>query len=51
MNINELHSKNFNQLVQIGGDLDVADAGEMRKDDLVDEIRKANARATRRARS
>ena len=38
MNINELHSKNFNQLVQIGGDLDVADAREMRKDDLVERI-------------
>src|SRR5687768_16936798 len=29
MNINELKSKNFNQLVQIGGDLDVADATDM----------------------
>ena len=38
MNINELQSKNFNQLVQIGGDLDVADAREMRKDDLVERI-------------
>ena len=38
MNINELQSKNFNQLVQIGGDLDLADANEMRKDDLVERI-------------
>jgi hypothetical protein len=38
MNINELQSKNFNQLVQIGGDLDLADAREMRKDDLVERI-------------
>jgi transcription termination factor Rho len=38
MNINELNSKNFNQLVQIGGDLDLADAREMRKDDLVERI-------------
>src|SRR6266513_943242 len=38
MNINELQSKNFNQLVQIGGELDVADATKMRKDDLVERI-------------
>ena len=38
MNINELKSKNFNQLVQIGGDLDVADATGMRKDELVEQI-------------
>ena len=38
MNINELKSKNFNQLVQIGGDLELADAKEMRKDDLVEQI-------------
>src|SRR5688500_5714120 len=38
MNINELKSKNFNQLVQIGGDLDVADATDMRKDELVEQI-------------
>jgi len=38
MNINELKSKNFNQLVQIGGDLDLADAKQMRKDDLVEQI-------------
>jgi transcription termination factor Rho len=38
MNINELKSKNFNQLVQIGGELDVDDATQMRKDDLVERI-------------
>ena len=38
MNINELKSKNFNQLVQIGGELDLADAKQMRKDDLVEQI-------------
>jgi len=38
MNINELKSKNFNQLVQIGGELGLADATEMRKDDLVERI-------------
>jgi transcription termination factor Rho len=38
MNINELKSKNFNQLVQIGGDLGVADARDMRKEDLVERI-------------
>jgi transcription termination factor Rho len=38
MNINELMNKNFNQLVQIGGELDVADATKMRKDDLVEQI-------------
>ncbi len=38
MNINELNSKNFNQLVQIGGDLDLQDAHDMRKDDLVERI-------------
>jgi transcription termination factor Rho len=38
MNINELKSKNFNQLVQIGGELDLADATKMRKDDLVERI-------------
>ncbi|MDQ3937575.1 MAG: transcription termination factor Rho [Chloroflexota bacterium] len=38
MNINELKSKNFNQLVQIGGDLELADAGDMRKEDLVERI-------------
>jgi transcription termination factor Rho len=38
MNINELKSKNFNQLVQIGGDLDVGDARDMRKEELVERI-------------
>src|SRR6186713_2282225 len=38
MNINELQSKNLNQLVQIGGDLEVDGAREMRKDDLVERI-------------
>ncbi|MEP7379640.1 MAG: transcription termination factor Rho [Chloroflexota bacterium] len=38
MNINELKSKNFKQLVEIGGDLDVADAKAMRPDDLVERI-------------
>jgi len=38
MNINELKSKNFNQLVQIGADLDVDDARAMRQDDLVERI-------------
>ncbi len=31
MNINELKSKNIKELVQIGGDLEVDDAREMRK--------------------
>jgi len=38
MNINELKSKNFNQLVQIGAELDVDDARAMRQDDLVERI-------------
>jgi transcription termination factor Rho len=38
MNINELKSKNFNQLVQIGGDLDVGDVRDMRKEELVERI-------------
>ena len=38
MNINELKSKNFKQLVEIGGELDVADATTMRPDDLVERI-------------
>ncbi|MEP7158551.1 MAG: Rho termination factor N-terminal domain-containing protein, partial [Chloroflexota bacterium] len=38
MNINELKSKNFNQLVQIGTDLAVDDAKQMRQDDLVEHI-------------
>src|SRR4051794_35707175 len=38
MNINELRSKNFSQLVQIGADLEVDDARQMRQDDLVERI-------------
>jgi ChaB/Rho termination factor, N-terminal domain len=38
-------------LVELAKRLGVKGADRMRKDDLVDEIRKANARATRRARS
>ena len=38
MNINELKSKNFNQLVQIGAELDVDNAKQMRQDDLVERI-------------
>jgi hypothetical protein len=38
-------------LVDVAKRLGVKGADRMRKDDLVDEIRKANARATRRARS
>ena len=38
MNINELQSKNIKELVQIGGDLEVVDARDMRKDDLVERI-------------
>jgi len=38
MNINELKSKNFSQLVQIGADLEVDDARAMRQDDLVERI-------------
>jgi transcription termination factor Rho len=38
MNINELKTKNFNQLVEIGGTLEVANAREMRRDDLVERI-------------
>jgi hypothetical protein len=38
-------------LVEVAKKLDVTGATRMRKDDLVEEIRKANARATRRARS
>jgi transcription termination factor Rho len=43
MNINELKSKNFKQLVEIGGDLDVADAKSMRPDDLVERIMQRQA--------
>ena len=44
MNINELKSKNFSQLVQIGAELDVDDARAMRQDDLVERITTALAR-------
>ncbi len=38
MNINELKSKNLKELVEIGGDLDVAEARSMGKDALVERI-------------
>jgi cation transport regulator ChaB len=38
-------------LVEVANKLDITGATRMRKDGLVDEIRKANARATRGARS
>ena len=38
MNINELKSKDVDELVRIGGDLDVGDAGSMVKDELVERI-------------
>ena len=38
MNINELKEKNLRELVEIGGGLDVADARDLRKDDLVERI-------------
>jgi hypothetical protein len=38
-------------LVDVAKKLDITGATRMRKDELVEEIRKANARATRRARS
>jgi transcription termination factor Rho len=38
MNINELQNKNLRELVQIGGDLDVTDARDMRREDLVERI-------------
>jgi transcription termination factor Rho len=43
MNINELKSKNFKQLVEMGGELDVADATQMRPDDLVERIMQRQA--------
>ncbi|HUP83402.1 MAG TPA: Rho termination factor N-terminal domain-containing protein, partial [Candidatus Limnocylindria bacterium] len=43
MNINELKSKNFKQLVEIGGELDVTDAKTMRPDDLVERIMQRQA--------
>ncbi len=38
MNINELKTKDLRELVEIGGDLDVDDASEMRRDELVERI-------------
>ena len=38
MNVNELKSKNIRELVQIGGDLEVAGADDMGKDALVERI-------------
>ena len=38
-------------LVDVAKKVGIKGAGRMRKDDLVEEIRKANARATKRARS
>src|SRR5512134_3189850 len=38
MNINELKSKNHRELVRIGGDLDLADATDMRQEDLIEQI-------------
>ena len=38
MNINELKDMNIKELVQMGGDLDVLDAREMRREDLVESI-------------
>jgi transcription termination factor Rho len=38
MNINELKAKNLTELVEIGGDLDVADAEGMRREELVERI-------------
>lgn len=38
-------------LVEVTEELGVTGVSRMRKDELVDEIRKANARATRKARS
>ena len=38
-------------LVDVAKELDITGPTRMRKDELVEEIRKANARATRRARS
>jgi transcription termination factor Rho len=43
MNVNELKNKNINQLVEIGGQLDVIDAGDLRKDELVDRIMQRQA--------
>ena len=38
MNINELKNKNIRELVEIGGNLEVTGAREMRKEDLVESI-------------
>ena len=38
MNITELKSKNLRELVQIGGDLDLTDARELRQDELIERI-------------
>jgi transcription termination factor Rho len=38
MNINDLNRKNVNELVRIGGELDVADARGMGKEELVERI-------------
>ncbi len=38
MNITELKSKNLRELVQIGGDLDLADARELRQEELIERI-------------
>jgi transcription termination factor Rho len=38
MNITELKSKNLRELVQIGGDLDLTDAREMRQEELIERI-------------
>jgi transcription termination factor Rho len=43
MNVNELKNKNLNQLVEIGGQLDVNDASDLRKDELVDRIMQRQA--------
>ena len=38
MDIKELEKKNVDELARIGGDLDVADADGMGKDELVEQI-------------
>ena len=40
MDIKELENKNVDELARIGGDLDVADADGMAKDELVEQIMK-----------
>ena len=44
MNITELKSMNLRELVQIGGDLDLADARDLRPDDLIEQIGRASCR-------